>query len=37
MDGDVQDVVEACRTFFAAEALRDASRDEPCAAGEKRA
>jgi peptide chain release factor 1 len=29
MDGDIQDVVEACRTFFAAEALRDASRDEP--------
>jgi peptide chain release factor 1 len=29
MDGDVQDMVEACRTFFAAEALRDASRDEP--------
>jgi peptide chain release factor 1 len=29
MDGDVQDVVEACRTFFAAQALREASRPEP--------
>jgi len=28
MDGDVQDVVEACRTFFAALALREAARDE---------
>src|SRR5512140_2040611 len=28
MDGDVQDLIEACRTFFSAEALRDASRDE---------
>ncbi|HET6414203.1 MAG TPA: peptide chain release factor 1 [Anaeromyxobacter sp.] len=28
MDGDVQDVVEACRTFFAAQALREAARDE---------
>jgi peptide chain release factor 1 len=36
LDGDVQDLIEACRTFFAAEALRDASRDEPKAA-EKRA
>jgi peptide chain release factor 1 len=35
MDGDVQDVLDACRTFFAAEALRDASRDEP--ATERRA
>jgi peptide chain release factor 1 len=25
MDGDVQDVLDACRTFFAAEALREAS------------
>ena len=29
MDGDVGDVVEACRTFFAAEALKEASREEP--------
>jgi peptide chain release factor 1 len=29
MDGDIQDVVDACRTYFAAEALRDASREEP--------
>src|SRR6266568_4776659 len=28
MDGDVQDVVDACRTFFAAQALREASRPE---------
>jgi peptide chain release factor 1 len=28
LDGDVQDLVEACRTFFSAEALRDASREE---------
>jgi peptide chain release factor 1 len=33
MDGDVQDLIEACRTFFAAEALREAARAEP----EKRA
>jgi len=39
MDGDVQDVVEACRTFFAAEALREASRDDAAGkpAAEKRA
>ena len=36
MDGDVQDMVEACRTFFSAEALREASRTEAPAA-EKRA
>ncbi len=36
MDGDVQDVVDACRTFFAAEALKEASRAEPAKA-EKRA
>src|SRR5512137_2820135 len=29
MDGDVQDVIDACRTFFAAEALREASRRGP--------
>jgi len=28
MDGDVEDVVEACRTFYAAQALREASRPE---------
>jgi peptide chain release factor 1 len=38
MDGDVQDVIEACRTFFAAQALREASRGEgDRAGGEKRA
>jgi peptide chain release factor 1 len=26
MDGDVQDVIDACRTFYAAQALREASR-----------
>ncbi len=36
MDGDVEDVIEACRTFFAAQALREASRPEE-KAGEKRA
>jgi len=28
MDGDIQDVLDACRTFFAAEALKEASRAE---------
>jgi peptide chain release factor 1 len=28
MDGDVQDVVDACRTFYAAQALREASRPD---------
>jgi peptide chain release factor 1 len=28
MDGDVEDVIEACRTFYAAQALREASRPE---------
>jgi peptide chain release factor 1 len=38
MDGDVQDVVEACRTFFAAEALKEAAREEkPPKAEERRA
>jgi peptide chain release factor 1 len=37
MDGDFQDVLEACRTFFAAEALKEASRVEAPPAGEKRA
>jgi peptide chain release factor 1 len=36
MDGDVQDLIDACRTFFAAQALREASRPEE-KAGEKRA
>ncbi len=36
MDGDVQDVIEACRTFFAAQALREASRSDE-KGGEKRA
>ena len=35
MDGDVEDVIQACRTFYAAQALREASRAEPGA--EKRA
>jgi peptide chain release factor 1 len=34
MDGDIQDVIEACRTFFAAQALREAAADAPA---EKRA
>jgi peptide chain release factor 1 len=29
MDGDMQDVIEACRTYFAAEALKEAARAEP--------
>src|SRR5512141_1516073 len=37
MDGDVEDVIEACRTFFSAEALRDASREEAKPAAERRA
>jgi peptide chain release factor 1 len=36
MDGDVEDVLEACRTFFAAQALREAARPEE-KVGEKRA
>ncbi|GAO02552.1 peptide chain release factor 1 [Anaeromyxobacter sp. PSR-1] len=36
MDGDVQDVIDACRTFYAAQALREASRGEAGAA-ERRA
>jgi hypothetical protein len=28
MDGDVQDVIEACRTYFAAEALKEAAKEE---------
>jgi peptide chain release factor 1 len=37
MDGDIDDLVEACRTFFAAQALREASRSEGEKAAEKRA
>jgi peptide chain release factor 1 len=38
MDGDVQDVIDACRTTFAAQALREASKEEPQPrAAEKRA
>ncbi len=29
MDGDVQDVIDACRTFFAARALEEAAQGEP--------
>ncbi len=36
MDGDVQDVVDACRTFYAAQALREASRPEEQRAAERR-
>jgi peptide chain release factor 1 len=37
MDGDVQDVIDACRTFYAAQALRDASRGSAEGAAERRA
>jgi peptide chain release factor 1 len=38
MDGDVQDVIEACRTYFAAEALKEASKEEaPPRPAERRA
>jgi peptide chain release factor 1 len=37
MDGDVQDVIDACRTHFAAEALKEASRSDASRASEKRA
>jgi peptide chain release factor 1 len=33
MDGDVQDVIDACRTFYAAEALNEASRESSRAGG----
>ena len=36
MDGDVEDVVEACRNHFAAEALKEASRAEAKPLAEKR-
>jgi peptide chain release factor 1 len=28
MDGDIQDVIDACRTFYAAEALKEAAKEE---------
>ncbi len=37
MDGDVQDVVDACRTFFAAQALREAAQPDGDKPPEKRA
>jgi peptide chain release factor 1 len=37
MDGDVQDVIDACRTHFAAEALKEASRSDSSRAAERRA
>jgi peptide chain release factor 1 len=37
MDGDMQDVIDACRTHFAAEALKEASRSDSSRAAEKRA
>jgi peptide chain release factor 1 len=37
MDGDVQDVIDACRTFYAAQALREAARGDASVAVEKRA
>ncbi len=36
MDGDVQDLIDACRTFYAAEALKEASRGDT-GGGERRA
>jgi peptide chain release factor 1 len=36
MDGDVQDMVDACRTYFAAQALREASRDDGARGGAER-
>jgi peptide chain release factor 1 len=37
MDGDVGDVIEACRTFFAAQALREAAQGDASRIGERRA
>jgi peptide chain release factor 1 len=37
MDGDVDDLIEACRTFYAAQALREAARPDGAAGAEKRA
>ena len=36
MDGDVQDLIDACRTHYAAEALREASREQIAAASAER-
>ncbi len=36
MDGDVQDVIDACRTFFAARALEDAAQAEAPRAGSEK-
>jgi peptide chain release factor 1 len=36
MDGDVGDVIEACRTFYAAQALREASQGDASRTGERR-
>jgi peptide chain release factor 1 len=36
MDGDVQDMIDACRTFFAAQALREAATAEPGRASPER-
>jgi peptide chain release factor 1 len=37
MDGDVQDILDACRTFYAAQALKDASRGDASGGPETRA
>jgi peptide chain release factor 1 len=37
MDGDVGDVIEACRTFYAAQALREAAQGDASRGGERRA
>jgi peptide chain release factor 1 len=37
MDGDVQDVLDACRTFYAAQALKEASRGDASGGQESRA
>jgi peptide chain release factor 1 len=36
MDGDVDDLVQACRTFYAAQALREASQGDASLVGERR-
>ncbi|HSD19118.1 MAG TPA: peptide chain release factor 1 [Anaeromyxobacter sp.] len=36
MDGDVQDLIDACRTFYAAQALREASRGNAAEGGAER-
>ena len=37
MDGDIEDMIEACRTFFAAQALKEASKEAVPGPSEKRA